>query len=111
MSAPPSDDPSPSGPTGSAPQPSPANPNSQHPPATPSEMMRSLASLPSEETAGVEYQVQLEEGTRHWSQKQLTDYRADKGDEFNPRRIKRIMKKIGNEWSTVWSAPDPRNRR
>jgi len=108
--APPSDDPSPSSPTSSVPQPFTANPDSQHPPATPSEMLSFLAALPSEETADVEYQVQLNEGIRHWSQKQLTDYRADKGDQFNPRRIKRIMKKIGNEWSMVWSAPESRNR-
>jgi hypothetical protein len=63
------------------------------------EIIAFLQNLTPSETAQLEYQYHTAVGVRHLSHEQFEVLRSD--DTFNARRIKRIMRAVGEERSVV----------
>src|SRR5271170_51646 len=109
------------GPPPPAPAP-PSNPpvpppaRTQFPQVTARSMLEFLDQQAQGETISLEYQVHLQDGIRHLTHNQLKQLRNSSGKDeggkeyFNPRRVKRITKKVEREIVLVWSEMDPRNR-
>jgi hypothetical protein len=72
-------------------------------------MIQFLENLTPSETGQLEYQYHSRLGVRHLSHKQLEVLKMEDSGSFNPRRIKKIMRAVGEEWSVVWSETDPIN--